>query len=199
MKMNKEQRKYLEAQRIRLEKTEQQILNDLQTNKLLERHVEVPDYFKYWINDAKLVAVIPALDLNDENCQSYYSVGSLKNNGEAENIRISPVYMYENDGFVDDTMPNSGLRRSFIFDTEHSKLYSYEKKQHSQEYHFVKKPTFDEMKAHIESHPIVLFFYGCDDGHVGKRFKTKEDAFEYLQCMNVFEDIFDDDDIQHHN
>ncbi len=200
--MDKVQRKYLEARRIKMEKIEEQILKDLQSNKMLERHVEIPDYFKDWIDGGRLVAVIPALDLDDEKCQSYYSVGSLKNpEGAAQNIRVSPVYMYVNTGFTDYSLPqeaNSGVR-NFTFDTEDGKLYSYEKMKHTQEYHYVKKPTFEEMKAHLEAHPVVLFFYGCDDGHVGKRFKTKEDAFEYLECMNVFEDIFEDSDIQHHN
>ncbi len=200
--LTKEQRKYMEARRTKMEKMEEQILKDLRTNKMLERHIELADYFKYWIDGARLVAVIPALDLDDEKCQSYYSVGSLKNpEGTPENIRISPVYMYVNDCFTDYSEPQEAKagRRNFVFDTEDSKLYSYEKVKHSQEYHFVKKPTFEAMKAHIEAHPVVLFFYGCDDGHVGKRFKTQEDAFEYLECMNVFEDIFEDSDIQHHN
>lgn len=31
-----------------------------------------------------------------------------------------------------------------------------------------------------------------------EKFKTKEDSFEYLQLIDVFEDIFDED-LQYHN
>lgn len=61
-----------------------------------------------------------------------------------------------------------------------------------------KKPDFEKIKQHMVDNPVVLFFKGCDDGHVGKRFKTKEDAMEYLQLIDVFEDVFDED-LQYHN
>ena len=75
-------------------------------------------------------------------------------------------------------------------------------KKHSKEFHFVKREGFDTLKQYIVDHPVVLFFKGCDDGHVGKRFKTKEEAFEYLQLIDVFEDVFEDvfdEELQYHN
>jgi hypothetical protein len=61
---------------------------------------------------------------------------------------------------------------------------------------------FDSEKlsmSEIEQNPVCLLFHGCDDGHVGKRFKTHQDAMDYLNCMLVFEDIFDDEAIAYHN
>ena len=183
------------AHRIKMEKIEKQIMEDSKINKMLDRHVELPAFFKEWITGSRLVAVIPALNLDDEKSQPYYSVASLKNpEGEPEIIRVSPVYMFINEGFKDFSDPQKMFAgRNFIFDTEFDKLFSYQKN------HYVKVPTFDEMKAHLELNPVVLFFHGCDDGHVGKRFKTEADAIEYIQCMNVFEDIFEDCEIQRHN
>ena len=199
MKMNKINKMYEKKIEEKLLKINEQILNDSLTNPLLKRAREVPDYYKYWINDSKLVAVIPALDLEDPRSQSYYSVGSLENGDEAQKIRISPVHMYINDSFIDISEgQNNNLNRTFLFDTESSKLYSYEKKKHSKEYHYVKREGFDTLKQYIVDHPVVLFFKGCDDGHVGKRFKTKEEAFEYLQLIDVFEDVFDEE-LQYHN
>lgn len=44
---------------------------------------------------------------------------------------------------------------------------------------------------HFRTHPIVVFFFGCDDGHVGMRFATRQNALEFLNAMEVFEDIFE--------
>lgn len=194
-------RKEAKAHRIKMEKIEKQIMEDSSTNKMLDRHVELPAFFKEWITGSRLIAVIPALNLNDAKSRSYFSVGSLKNpEGGPEIIRVSPVYMFINEGFTDFSEPQEMFSgRNFIFDTEFNKLFSYQKNNYTQKYHYVKEPTFDQMKAHLESNPVVLFFHGCDDGHVGRRFKTEKDAIEYIQCMNVFEDIFEDSEIQSHN
>ena len=105
--------------------------------------------------------------------------------------------MYENEPYTDNAQ-NNIQKRFFLFDSEYSKLFSYEKKPHSQEYHTVKKPGFDEKIKEFEAKPVVLFFLGCDDGQVGKRFNTQQDAMEYLQLLDVFEDIFEDE-LEHHN
>lgn len=183
----------------RLRKVEEQILNDSLTNPLLKRAGEVPAYFRDWIDGSKLVAVIPALDRGSPNANSYYSVGAICDGVEQDLIRVSPVFMYINEDFIDISEENEDrTKKSFIFDSEHDKLYKYEKIPHSQKSHFVKKPDFERMKQHIVDNPVVLFFYGCDDGHVGKRFKTEKDAFEYLELLEVFEDVFDED-LQNHN
>lgn len=197
MKERNFQKKMLAHMNKKLELANEQILNDSLTNPLLERAGEIPGYYKTWIDGSKLIAVLPALSLDDERAQSYYSVGSIKNEG-AENIRISPVFIYLNEEFKELNDNKFEGSKFFLFDTEFDKLYSYEKKKHTQEYHFVKKDSFEVMKNHIVENPVVLFFKGCDDGHVGKRFKTQEEAFEYLQMIDVFEDIFDED-LQCHN
>jgi hypothetical protein len=201
MKKNKiMQLNYQRKLAARLKIIDAQILNDSLTNPLLKRVGEVPDYFKRFIEGSRLVAVLPALEKDNPNSQSYYSVGSIQNGSEQDQIRISPVHMYINENFEDLTKQKTdyNINRCFTFESENSKLYSYEKMPHSQKSHFVKRQTFEEMKEHIIANPVVLFFMGCDDGHVGKRFKNKEEAFEYLNLIDVFEDIFDKE-LQHHN
>lgn len=179
---------------------EEQIQNDALTNPLLKKAGEIPTFYKDWLEGAKLVAVLPALEAEHPKAMSYYSVPSLVNEPEQQRIRLSPVFMYINKDFIDITEnKNTSLEeRFFTFDSEFDKLYSYEKIPHQQKYHFVKKESFEKMRQHLNDNPVVLFFYGCDDGHVGKRFKNESEAFEYLQMIEVFEDIFDND-LQYHN
>lgn len=184
----------------RLKNINNQLLNDSLTNPLLKRIGELPDYFKDWINGSKLVAVIPALEKEHVDSNSYYSVGAIINGNKQNNIRISPVHMYINDNLNDLTeikAMNEG-RRFFMFDSEESKLYSREKILHSKKYQYVKKENFDDIQRHIIENPVVLFFQGCDDGHVGKRFKNELEAITYLQIIDAFEDIFDNE-LEYHN
>ena len=193
------QRLYQKQEESRLNDLHEKMLNESLTNPLLKKYEELPEYFRTWRREAELVAVLPALKYDDPKSQPYFSVPSIKNLDDYKQIRLSAVFMYVNDGFNDGVSePYNHDIKFFAFNTEESKLYSYEKKPHSQQYHYVKKDTYEEMKAHIVSHPVVLYFQGCDDGHVGKRFKTKEEAMEYIQLIDVFEDIFDED-LQYHN
>lgn len=202
MKHNNQYQKMMEE---RLKKVEAQILNDSLTNSLLDNAKLLPDYFKYWIDGSKLVAVLPALDSDNPKAQSYYSIDAIEKEEKSKQKRLSPVFMYINDekNFKDLSQKStvSPAIRFFTFDSEDSKLYSYEKEKYSpnyHNYHFVKKDGFDKVKNHIINHPVVLFFQGCDDGHVGKRFKTELEAMEYLQLLDTFEDIFEED-LEYHN
>ena len=47
--------------------------------------------------------------------------------------------------------------------------------------------------AYLESHPVVVFFRGGDDGHVGMRFATEPDARNFLSMLESFDDVFDFD------
>ncbi len=167
---------------LRISKIDKQIAIDVDHNPLLKLYDKLDDYYKEWILDSKLVATIPALPIDDKRSQSYFASGE-----------VSAVFMYENNPYDE-----NDKKRFFLFDSEDSKLFSYEKKPHSQEHHIVKKPNFDEKIKYYNDNPIVLFFLGCDDGHVGKRFKTKNDAMEFLQLLDVFEDVFEFP-LEHHN
>lgn len=190
-KMKKSYQKRIDE---RLKIIEEQISLDCLTNPLLKQSSDIPNYFKDWIEGSRLVAVIPALNYSNPESQRYYSVGKLNECIEQDEIRVSPVHMYINSN--EENLENN--RRFFIFDTEESKLYTYKKKEYSHTLERIKSPQFDEIYKNIQDHPVILFFYGCDDGHVGKRFKTESEAFEYLQIIDVFEDIFDKD-LEYHN
>jgi hypothetical protein len=194
---------YQKIQEIRYKLINEQIAQDLLTNPLLEKAQEIDNYYKDWIKDSRLVAVLPALDSDNPNAQSYYSVSSLSKDNIEKNKRLSPVFLYINDpGFEDLSLTafshNVNAKRFFTFDSECDNLYSYQKKPNSQDCHFVKKDGFEELKQHIIDNPVILYFQGCDDGHVGRRFKTQVEAMEYLQMIEVFEDIFSDK-LEYHN
>ena len=73
------------------------------------------------------------------------------------------------------------LDKRFIFDSEHTYLSGA-----------ASKPK-DAYHAHIEANPVVLFFYGNDDGHVGLRFASKQAAAEFIDVLDSFDDVFDFD------
>lgn len=173
---------YNNQKALRIANIDEQIAIEVVNNPLLKLYDKLDDYYKEWIQDSKLVAVIPALPVDDKRNQHYYASGD-----------VSAVFMYENNPY-DET----DKKRFFLFDSEYSKLFSYEKKPHSKEYHTVKKPDFEQKIKYYNDNPIVLFFLGCDDGHVGMRFKTKTNAMEFLQMLTVFEDVFEFP-LEHHN
>lgn len=41
----------------------------------------------------------------------------------------------------------------------------------------------------------ILFFHGCDDGHMALRFKNERDAFDYLAIVESFEDITENEEL----
>lgn len=73
------------------------------------------------------------------------------------------------------------IDKRFVFDSEHHYLQGAGTKP-QQAY-----------QAHIESNPVVVFFYGCDDGHVGMRFASQAQAREFIGMLEDFDDVFDFD------
>lgn len=73
------------------------------------------------------------------------------------------------------------MDKRFVFDSEHHYLQGAGTKP-QQAY-----------RAHIESNPVVVFFYGCDDGHVGMRFASQAHAREFIGMLEDFDDVFDFD------
>lgn len=73
------------------------------------------------------------------------------------------------------------MDKRFVFDSEHHYLRGAGTKP-QQAYH-----------AHIESNPVVVFFYGCDDGHVGMRFASETQARDFIGMLDSFDDVFDFD------
>ncbi len=100
-----------------------------------------------------------------------------------KNCSYEKEYPFKDDGHV-----------FFLFESENSRLFNYEtSKYNPNRTHCVKASTYDAYKAYLKAHPVAVIFKGCDDGSVGLRFKTKDDAMEFLSCLTVFEDVFDYD------
>lgn len=51
----------------------------------------------------------------------------------------------------------------------------------------------DAYHAHIMDNPVVVVFHGCDDGHVGMRFSSKDAAVAFVDVLDTFDDVFDFD------
>lgn len=48
----------------------------------------------------------------------------------------------------------------------------------------------EDFKEHIKNNPWAILFQGCDDGHCGRRFSTKQEAINFLQNLKSFDDFF---------
>jgi hypothetical protein len=149
--------------------------------------VKVDDYFKKYTTGSKLIGFIPVKDSNNALI-SYYSVACehpiYKRVVPVFAIpphRTQPVYVKATKKMVDKPLPE------FVFDSEDSALNSK------------KKEVSSAMKKHFDENPFVLFFKGCDDGHKGMRFKNEQEAMEYLQMFDFFDEVIDEKDMQMHN
>lgn len=140
----------------------------------------IPDYYKKFSSNSKLITILPALQKDDNNAQPYYSVGL----SDDDNKRVSPVFLIINPSFDIDNFSEDDL---FIFDNEI--LYSYDRNKYGK-LKKTKSADFDKIIQNIYQNPVVLVFQGCDDGHVAKRFKNQDEAFEFLNLLDVFEDVF---------
>lgn len=161
----------------------------MKTNPLLKNYPLLTDYFKQWIDGSELIAVIPTLDDTDPKRRSYYS--SIN--------QLSAVFLYKNNPYHLSDENLYGKERFFLFDSEYENLFTLQKNPYSKNFESVPKDNFEKKMNIINQKPFILFFKGCDDGHVGKRFATEKDAIEYLQLINSFEEIFEDKDLQYHN
>lgn len=147
--------------------------------------IKVIDYFKKFVSGSNLLGFIP---VQDHEQHSYYSV-------ECEHPiykrvvpvfavppkRVQQVYIKSKQTMVEQPVPE------FVFDSEDSKLRSKQKE------------VAEAMQKHIEENPFVLFFMGCDDGHKGMRFKNEQEAMEYLQMFDFFDEIINEKNMQNHN
>lgn len=72
---------------------------------------------------------------------------------------------------------------SCVFLSEHAPLFLFDSEYHD-------GMTDADIKAFTTQNPVVLFFKGSDDHSIGLRFKTKSEALELLECLDVFEDVW---------
>jgi hypothetical protein len=145
------------------------------TNARIERYSELEPYYLEFRQDSKLVAILPTVPPEHplHGHYHYYSVEPI----DATRPRLSPVFLIDSTNKRLDS-PN-WADQPFVFDSEDSSKL--------------------EIAKRIQENPIVLFFKGCDDGHVGRRFPSVQDAMDYVDCMLYFEDIFEDELRQAHN
>lgn len=144
---------------------------------------QIENYFKKY-RGHDIFTIIPALDSNDVNAQSYYSVNLISD----EKTRVSPVFLLINPEF--DTSTFDEMEGILLFDNE--RPYVYE----TNIYGTVRKhksTDFQKIVQYLSEHPVMLIFKGCDDVDIAKRFKTKEEAIEFLSLLDKFEDIFEFD------
>ena len=149
--------------------------------------VKVNDYFKKHITGSTLIGFVPVKD-PDDGIISYYSVAC----GHSIYKRVVPVFAIPPNrtqqifstakrAMVEQKLPD------FVFDSENFKLTNKNKE------------IADSMKKHLEENPFVLFFRGGDDGHKGMRFKNEQEAMEYLEMFDFFDEVIHEEDMQIHN
>lgn len=160
----------------------QKILDILENNKL--KYIDkIEDYFKKY-REKELFTILPALESIDSEAQPYYSVGLFSD----DNIRVSPVFLLINPDF---DVSNFEEREDILFfDSEspyvyETNIYGITRRK--------KAKNFEEIVNYVAQHPVMLIFKGCDDGDIAKRFKTKEEAIEFLSLLEKFEDVFEFD------
>lgn len=160
----------------------QDFLNALEQNKL--KYIDqIEDYFKKY-RGKEIFTILPALESIDSDAQPYYSVGIISD----DNIRVSPVFLLVNPDF---NISNFEERQDILlFDNENpyiydTNIYGTTRKQ--------KSKNFEEILNHVAQNPVMLIFKGCDDVDTAKRFKTKDEAIEFLSLLEKFEDIFEFD------
>ena len=154
----------------------------------------LPNCYTKWISGSTLLGTIPALHPSNPKSQSYYSVTT--NDG----MQVGVAFLYVNNNIlpsdIHDNIPLHQLiiPQMFIFDTEFNKLVKY-----NCDGTYRKLPTYEDTARKVNENPVVLFFHGNDDGHVGFRFGTIEQATTFLNTLVVFEDVFSYTAIQYHN
>jgi len=160
-------------------------------NVLLEKAPYLPDYFRTH-GSGELVAVIPALDSDNPRAQTYYSVPHISD----ACTRLAPAFLFDNSTTIaspqlfdldESKKPHYFKENLFLFHSEASCLYNYQKG-------YFANTLFSDMKQHIIDNPYAVLFKGCDDGHVGKRFGSREKAEDFLLNLQFFDAIFDDAD-----
>lgn len=199
-------KKSLLEKKISTEKSWTNFLEKNINNPLLEKVGDIPSFYRTY-SDAQLIAIIPSLPQSDPKSFSYYSCPSLKaelNESQSDLMpRLAPAFLFDNfkslemhgkeifnlnkehlPNFSDINFLSQLNNRFFVFDSEESMLYTYQNGKYS------KSIFFEDMVEHIVNNPYILFFQGCDDGHVGLRFSCEKDIYTYLESLTVFEDVF---------
>lgn len=129
------------------------------------------DYYLSYVNEFILYKIILALPNEHPDAQPYFTCKI--ENGEN---RLSPVFIR------DDT--NTEQSSKFVFCTEEQHMYVYDN-QHNRS----QSPIIEDIWQYINDNPYVVFFHGCDDGHTGLRFKTKELMIEFIESLSYYEDV----------
>lgn len=146
----------------------------------------IDPYYQSTGNNFKLIRIIPALDSTDSKAHCYFSCPSIN---DCEYSRLSPIFLQDNTILYSKSTEENyrkDIYGTFIFDTEYYMLeQSYTKKKKT-----IPNLIFKDTAKHIIENPVVLFFQGCDDGHVGLRFGTIDAANSFIDNLEVFEDVF---------
>lgn len=94
---------------------------------------------------------------------------------------INPYYMKFLDGELLGFMPCST-----VGDANYAKYYSVETSKGSRvvPVFYLNSFTFDSDKSEDERGP-VLFFKGCDDGHMGLHFRDRDEALKWIDDQPI--------------
>lgn len=141
---------------------------------LISEGIEVHDFYST-NNDYEFIGYLPVLDIERH---SYYTLENL--NTKSVHKRVSAIF-----GLINST---GYLINEFRFNNPYTKLEFKKYKIRGSYEDYLESQI--KIKKEVLDKPYVLVFVGCDDGDVGMRFKDKEQALEFLEIAENFDDVY---------
>lgn len=136
-----------------------------------EDGIETQSYF-HSRRDCEFLGFLPICD----DALTYYSVQNIGTNTEYE--RVTPVFGEYNNEIQ--TEIESWFQNPF-------KGKGREEDRLRHEYYR------DEFLKRFEECKYCVWFLGCDDADYFMRFKTKEDALQYLTSVDFFDEVYENE------
>lgn len=145
--------------------------------------VKVNSYYTRNVNGSELLGFIPVENfdvcwyaLRQENAQEKYVIAAFA----VPPNRVVEVYSAASKGII--KMPQA----EYVFDSEKVALEGKD------------KVAAQNMSEHIKNNSFVLVFVG-GNREKGMRFKTREEALEWLNLFTYFDEVMDEKDLQHNS
>lgn len=162
------------------------LINNKGTDMLQStEEVKVNSYYTRNVNGSELLGFIPVE--NFDVCWYAMRQENVENkNGEQKFViaafavppnRVVEVYSASSKGLIKMPQPE------YVFDSEKVVLAGKD------------KDAVKNMSEHIKNNPFVLVFVG-GNREKGMRFKTREDANEWLNLFTYFDEVMDEKDLQ---
>lgn len=147
------------------------------------QEVKVNPYYTRHVNGSELLGFIPVENfdvcwyaIRQENAEDKFVIAAFA----IPPNRVVEVYSASSKGMIKMPQPE------YVFDSEKVILEGKDKE------------AAKSMSEHIKNHNFVLVFVG-GNREKGMRFKTREEAMEWLSLFTYFDEVMDEKDLQHNS